>query len=90
MRISPRDWRRRLHDKDRLGGDYRGFDVKIDHIEDCEDACKSDAKCAAWTYVKPVSRNRRPGAISRALFPRCLTMYTAYPALKFGSDPKKI
>ncbi len=43
----------REHDKDRLGGDYRGFDVRTDHIDDCEDACKSDTKCAAWTYVKP-------------------------------------
>jgi hypothetical protein len=43
----------REHDKDRLGGDYTGFDVNTDHIEDCETACKGDAKCAAWTYVKP-------------------------------------
>jgi hypothetical protein len=43
----------REHDKDRLGGDYRGFDIRTDHIEDCENACKSDEKCAAWTYVKP-------------------------------------
>jgi hypothetical protein len=39
--------------KDRLGGDYFDFDVKIDHIEDCESACKGDTKCSAWTYVKP-------------------------------------
>jgi PAN domain len=43
----------REHDKDRLGGDYRGFDIRTDHIEDCENACKSDEKCTAWTYVKP-------------------------------------
>jgi hypothetical protein len=43
----------REHDKDRLGNDYYGFNVRADHIEDCEDACKSDAKCAAWTYTKP-------------------------------------
>jgi PAN domain len=29
------------------------FDVEIDRIEDCENACKADTKCAAWTYVKP-------------------------------------
>jgi hypothetical protein len=39
--------------KDRLGSDYFAFDVKIDHIEDCENTCKGDTKCAAWTYVKP-------------------------------------
>jgi hypothetical protein len=49
----------REHDKDRLGGDYSGFDVRTDHIEDCEVACKSDAKCAAWTYVKPGVRGPR-------------------------------
>ena len=43
----------REHDKDRYGGDYLTFDVSTDHIEDCEAACKADAKCAAWTYVKP-------------------------------------
>jgi PAN domain len=46
--MSPRE-----QDKDRRGGDYLGFDVTTAHIEDCEDACKRDAKCAAWTYVKP-------------------------------------
>jgi hypothetical protein len=43
----------REHDKDRYGGDYLPFDVKADHIEQCEDACKADTKCLAWTYVKP-------------------------------------
>jgi hypothetical protein len=43
----------REHDTDRYGSDYRGFDVNADHVELCEDACKSDAKCRAWTYVKP-------------------------------------
>jgi hypothetical protein len=38
--------------KDRLGADYFDFDVRTDHIEDCESACKADAKCEAWTYVK--------------------------------------
>jgi PAN domain len=43
----------REHDTDRFGGDYRGFDVNAGHIELCEDACKNDTKCLAWTYVKP-------------------------------------
>jgi hypothetical protein len=43
----------REHDKDRYGGDFLYFDVNTDHIEDCENACKADVKCAAWTYVKP-------------------------------------
>jgi hypothetical protein len=43
----------REHDKDRFGGDYSCFNMRPDHIEDCEGACKDDAKCAAWTYIKP-------------------------------------
>jgi hypothetical protein len=43
----------REHDKNRFGGDYFNFDVKTDRIEDCEGTCKTDPKCAAWTYVKP-------------------------------------
>jgi hypothetical protein len=43
----------REHDKNRNGGDYSGFDVLADHIETCEDACRSDVRCLAWTYVKP-------------------------------------
>lgn len=47
--------------KDRRGGDYLCFDVRIDHIEDCEADCKADTKCAAWTYVRPavISPNAR-------------------------------
>lgn len=39
--------------KDRRGGDYLCFDVRTDHIEDCEATCKAEMRCAAWTYVKP-------------------------------------
>ena len=47
--------------KDRRGGDYLCFDVRTDHIEDCEAACKAEMRCAAWTYVKPavISPNAR-------------------------------
>jgi hypothetical protein len=40
-------------DTDRFGGDYASVDIKTDHIELCEAACRSDLKCLAWTYVKP-------------------------------------
>jgi len=43
----------REHDKDRFGGDFFSFDIKTDHIELCEDQCKTETKCVAWTYVKP-------------------------------------
>jgi hypothetical protein len=48
---------------DRLGGDYRYFDVPLETGEaSCEAACKTDNRCRAWTYA-------RPGYIS--VTPRC-------------------
>ena len=48
---------------DRVGGDYRYFDVPADPKgEACKAACQGDTKCRAWTYV-------RPGYITP--FPRC-------------------
>jgi hypothetical protein len=48
---------------DRLGGDYRYFDVPPETgREACEAACKADSRCRAWTYA-------RPGYV--APFPRC-------------------
>jgi hypothetical protein len=55
--------------KDRLGGDYFAFDVKIDHIEDCETACKADGKCAAWTYVKPGYRGPQAKCYLKSVVP---------------------
>jgi hypothetical protein len=43
----------REQDKDRYGGDFLGFDVDTARIELCEDACRNDGRCQAWTYVKP-------------------------------------
>jgi hypothetical protein len=37
-------------DTDLFGGDYEGFDSS--GPDTCQAACKSDAKCKAWTYVK--------------------------------------
>ena len=48
---------------DRVGGDYRYFEVPADPKGDaCKAACEADNKCRAWTYV-------RPGYITP--FPRC-------------------
>jgi hypothetical protein len=48
---------------DRLGGDYRYFDIAPDRTgEACKKACEDDKKCRAWTYA-------RPGYIS--FTPRC-------------------
>jgi PAN domain len=39
---------------DRLGGDYRNFELKGDDGDDaCKAACTGDNKCRAWTYARP-------------------------------------
>jgi hypothetical protein len=48
---------------DRLGGDFRSFDIAPDPNGDaCKAACEADTKCRAWTYA-------RPGYVSAT--PRC-------------------
>ncbi|HWV52012.1 MAG TPA: PAN domain-containing protein [Pseudorhodoplanes sp.] len=39
---------------DRVGGDYRSFDVAADATgEACAKACQADTRCRAFTYVRP-------------------------------------
>ncbi len=38
---------------DRPGSDYRNFDLSTASHEACRTACTSDAKCQAYTHVKP-------------------------------------
>lgn len=39
---------------DRLGGDYRNFEMAPDAVgAACGQACNDDNKCRAWTYVRP-------------------------------------
>jgi hypothetical protein len=39
---------------DRTGGDYRNFDTASGPPGvACKEACESDTKCRAWTYVRP-------------------------------------
>ncbi len=39
---------------DRLGGDYRDFDLPADPTASaCQAACEGESKCRAWTYVRP-------------------------------------
>lgn len=37
----------------RLGSDYASFDLPAPDPELCRDACDKDARCKAFTYVKP-------------------------------------
>jgi hypothetical protein len=38
---------------DRPGSDYRNFDLSTGSHESCRVACRGDARCKAYTYVKP-------------------------------------
>jgi PAN domain len=38
---------------DRLGGDYRNVETAADNGSACAAACKAEARCRAWTYVRP-------------------------------------
>lgn len=39
---------------DRLGGDYRNFELPPDATgAACGEACSADNRCRAWTYVRP-------------------------------------
>ena len=38
---------------DRLGGDYRRFDLENPSPALCRSACLDDTRCRAWTFVKP-------------------------------------
>ena len=38
---------------DRMGLDFRNFDLSIADPRACQDACAADARCRAWTYVRP-------------------------------------
>lgn len=38
---------------DRPGGDFRQFALSSPNPEACQNACNSDRRCRAWTYVRP-------------------------------------
>jgi hypothetical protein len=46
--VSSMEW-----DTDRMGSDYRDFDLNVADPAICHDACMKDPQCKAWTYVKP-------------------------------------
>ncbi len=52
---------------DRPGYDYRNFDLPENDPSLCKQACDSDPKCKAWTFVKPGYQGP---------YPRCWLKYT--------------
>jgi hypothetical protein len=38
---------------DRPGLDYRSFDLRVNNPAACRDACLGEARCQAWTFVRP-------------------------------------
>lgn len=47
------------HDTDRLGNDYRSFELTKPDPKLCKHACATDPKCRAFTYVKPGVQGER-------------------------------
>ena len=46
---------------DRLGGDYRSFELKDGEDDEvCRAACTAENKCRAWTYARPGYVGREP------------------------------
>jgi len=43
---------------DRPGADYNRFALNGRNPDQCQAACKSDSRCAAWTYVRPGLQQR--------------------------------
>jgi hypothetical protein len=41
------------NDTDRMGGDYKDYDLPRADFELCRSACAGDSNCKAYTYVKP-------------------------------------
>ena len=56
---------------DRMGMDYKNFDLPVADYRLCARACLDEAKCKAWTYVKP---NTIQGPK-----PRCWLKYSVPP-----------
>lgn len=46
-------------DTDRLGSDFRDFDLPLALPELCQTICATDINCKAWTYVKPGYQGQR-------------------------------
>ena len=61
-------------DINRQGQDYRNFDLFAADPRLCQDACTAEARCKAWTYVKP---NTIQGPN-----PRCWLKHTVPPATR--------
>jgi uncharacterized caspase-like protein len=51
--VPPREMSRLLDGIDLPGQDYAAFGLDAPDSNLCQNACQSDAKCAAWTYVRP-------------------------------------
>ena len=44
---------------DRPGLDYSNFPLRDPSADICQDACLGDARCRAWTYVRPGVQSER-------------------------------
>jgi hypothetical protein len=73
------------------GADYANFVVESADPTQCQNACRSDAKCAAWTYVQPGRQGQQArcwlkGAVPQQFQNQCCTSGVEHAA---GSAGKK-
>ena len=66
---------------DRLGGDYRNFDMPEPAEAACKAACEGENRCRAWTYARP---GYIGGAVARCYLKEKLTRPRAKPCCISG------
>jgi hypothetical protein len=54
---------------DLRGSSYRNFDLAADKATLCQDACKADNQCLAWTYVHPGLQGSAPRCWLKNIIP---------------------
>lgn len=73
------------------GNDYKSFYMDKDSWPDCKSACENDAKCKAWTYVKPGYQGPKGRCYLKDALPKsvqnkcCVSGYTTCHKLTFAT-----
>ena len=72
---------------DRLGGDYKSFNLPYPDYRLCQKACEKDKKCKAWTYVKPYTiQGSIPRCWLKSIVPKPVKNSACISGVKKGED----
>jgi hypothetical protein len=74
-------------DTDRPGLDYRSFDIDQTNPGPCESACTAEARCRAWTYVKPGVQGPRARCWLKSAVPQATVNACCISGVS-GDDPE--